>query len=389
VQSLTRFTDYAATLVLRALRGRRAQREWRFRYELLTRDNIRIRDLDNVVGGSVAHDFLAETKRTAKFVIADDGTINFLNQRIRPWAGIRMQDGGYMEWPLGVFLLTTPTRKVDISGVVTRDVEAYDQTVVLQDDTLADRYFVNANYPYTDAINELLSQTPGITQTAITPSTAATPSALEWEPGTSKYQVIADMLSAINYGSLWFDGTGVARATPYVSPRFRAAEFEYRTDDVSVILPGADQSLDLFSLPNRWVLIVSNSDQPPLRAEVRNTDPASPTSIPNRGRIITRVITDSNAPTQAMLTAIAERYKEENGQVYETISFRTGLMPFHENGDVYDLEYSGFVGYGRFMETSWEMDLAQGAEMKHEARRAVSILGGFGTGPFGTMPFGG
>jgi hypothetical protein len=90
-----------------------------------------------------------------------------------------------------------------------------------------------------------------------------------------------------------------------------------------------------------------------------------------------------------MLNAIADRYKEENGQVYETISFSTGLMPFHENGDVYDLEYSGFVGYGRFMETSWEMDLAQGTEMKHEARRAVSILGGFGTGPFGTMPFGG
>ncbi|MBK8246309.1 MAG: hypothetical protein IPK85_02700 [Gemmatimonadetes bacterium] len=284
---------------------------------------------------------------------------------------------------------TTPTRQVDISGVVTRDVEAYDQTIVLQDDTLADRYFVNNNYPYTDAINEILAETPGIPQSSISPSTATTPAALEWEPGTSKYQVISDMLSAINYGSLWFDGEGVARATPYVSPRLRAAEFEYRTDDVSVILPDAAQSLDLYSLPNRWVLIVSNSDQPALRAEIRNTDPASPTSIPNRGRIITRVITDSNAPSQAMLNAIAERYRDESGQVYETIDFKTGLMPFHENGDMYDFEYAGFVGFGRFMETKWSFDLQQGAEMSHEARRAISILGGFGTGPFGTMPFGG
>ncbi|MBK8246308.1 MAG: hypothetical protein IPK85_02695 [Gemmatimonadetes bacterium] len=100
MQSLSRFTEYAPSVVLRALRGSKSLREWRFRYELLTRDNIRIRDLDNVVGGSVAHEFLAETKRTAKFVIQDDGTINFLNQRVRPWAGVKMPDGGYMEWPL-------------------------------------------------------------------------------------------------------------------------------------------------------------------------------------------------------------------------------------------------------------------------------------------------
>lgn len=389
MQSLTGTTEYDPDDVLRALRGTRARRQWRFRYELLTKDNIRIRDLANVVGGSVAHDFHAEIKRTGRFVVVDNGLINFLTQRIRPWAGIEMPDGGYMEWPLGVFLLTTPTRKVDISGVVTRDVEAYDQTVVLQDDTVPDRYFVGANYPYTDAITEILSQTPGIKQYSITPSGALTPSAIEWEPGTSKYRIIADMLAAINYTSLWFDGTGVARATPYVSPTSRAAAFEYRTDDVSVILPGADQTLDLYAVPNRWVLIVSNSDQPPLRAEITNTDPTSPTSVPNRGRIITQVITDSAAPNQAMLNAAAERYRDENGQIYETISFKTGMMPFHENADVFDFEYEGFVGYGRFMETKWEMDLSQGAEMTHEARRAISILGGYGTGPYGTMPYGG
>ena len=280
-------------------------------------------------------------------------------------------------------------RKVDISGVVTRDVEAYDQTIVLQDDTVPDRYFVNANYPYTDAVTEILSQTQGLGSFSVSPSTTITPAALEWEPGTSTYQIISDLLSAINYGSLWFDGEGIARATPYVSPVSRAAEFEYRTDDVSVILPEADQTLDLYSIPNRWVLTVSNSDHMPLRAEITNTDPASPTSVPNRGRVITQVITDSNAPNQAVLNAIAERYRDENGQVYETIEFRTGLMPFHENADVYDFEYAQFVGYGRFMETKWSMDLNQGAEMSHEARRSVSILGGYGTGPYGTMPYGG
>lgn len=375
--------------VMQALRGTRSRRVWRFRYELLTKDNIRIRDLDNVLGGSVSHDYLAEIKRTAKFTIADDGAINFLQHRIRPWAGIELPDGTYQEWALGVFLLTTPARKVDISGVITRDVDAFDQTVVLQDDTVADRYFVNANYPYTDAIKELLDGTQGIPSSAINSSSALTPSALEWDPGTTKYRIIADMLAAINFESLWFDGEGSARAAPYINPKSRPAEFEYRTDDVSVILPEAEQSYDLYAVPNRWVLIVSNSDQPALRAEVSNTDFNSPTSIPNRGRVITRVITDVDAPNQAMLNAIADRYRDEQGQEYETIEFQTGLMPMHGNANVYDFEYSGFVGFGRFLETAWEMDMTQGAEMKHKARRSISILGGYGTGPYGTMPYGG
>jgi hypothetical protein len=388
MQDLTRFTNYVEGDVLSALRGSHARRTWRFRYELLTSTNGHIRDLDNVFAGSVSNDFFAEVKRTAKFTVVDDGTINFINQRIRPWVGILMPDGGYMEWPLGVFLLTSPERKVDIAGVVTRDVEAYDQTIVLQDDTVPDRYFVNANYPYTDAIQEIMGATRGLASFVITPSTTQTPSQLEWEPGTSKYRIISDMAAAINYGSLYFDGDGVGRLAPYVEPSARLSSFTYRTNDVSVILPDAEQSLDFYSVPNRWVLIVSNTDQPALRAETSNTDPASPTSIPNRGRVITRVISNVDAPNQGMLNAIAERYRVDD-QVYEDIKFRTGLMPFHDNGDVYDFEYAGFVGYGRFMETKWSLDLDQGAEMQHEARRAISILGGYGTGPYGTMPYGG
>lgn len=389
MQALALATEYDPEDVLRVLRGLRGRRVWKFRYELLNTRNEVIRELDNVVSAKVEHDFFAEIKRTANFTVKDDGTINFLTQRIRPWAGIQMPDGGFAEWPLGVFLLTTPTRKVDISGVVTRDVEAYDQTVVLRDDTVPNRYFVNANYPYVDAIREVLQNTPGVPDFSIDESTALTPAALEWEPGTPRYRIVADMLDAINFNSLWFDGTGIARAAQYITPSLRSAQFEYRTDDVSVILPDAEQTLDLYEIPNRWVLIVSNSDQPPLRAEITNNDVTSPTSTVNRGRIITRVLTDVDAPNQAMLNAIAERMRDEFGQVYETIAFKTGLMPFHENADVFDFEYDGFVGYGRFMETKWSMDLIQGAEMVHEARRAVSILGGYGTGPYGTMQYGG
>lgn len=381
--------SYTRPEVLRALRGLSGHRNWKFRYELLSSKNEHIRDLKHVVAGSVKHDANANIKRTAKFTVQERGSINYLSQRIRPWAGIEMPDGYFMEWPLGVFLLTTPTQAVDISGTVTRDIDAYDQTMVLIDDVVPGRYYVGANVEYTAAINELLQGTLGINSYSIVSSNTRTPAAIEWEPGTSKAQIIGDLLAAINYNSLWFDGEGTARAEPYVSPTLADADFIYQTDDLSTILPDAEVDVDYFQVPNRWVLIVSNPDQPPLRAEIINNSPYSPTSTVNRGRTITRVVTNEHAPNQAVLNDIAQRYRDEDAQLFETITFKTGLMPFHENLDVYDFAYFDLSVAGRFMEMAWSFNLEQGAEMEHKARRTVSVLSGFGVGPFGLMPFGG
>lgn len=364
---------YNAADVLYALRGIRGRREWRFRYELLTASNSLIRQLDNVAAGSVEHDFLAEIKRTAKFTIEERGDINFISERVKPYAGIRMPDGGYAEWPLGVFLMTTPTKKADISGTLTREIDAYDQTVVLQDDTVTNRYYVGAAQNVVNAVIELLSNTPGIVSWNIPPSSATTSAAREWEPGTTKYAIISDLLGSINYNSLWFDGNGVARSSSYVTPADRPTEFTYATDDVSVILPDADQTIDFYKVPNHWVLIVSNPDLPPMRAEIVNDNPASPTSTVSRGRTITRVVTEDDVPTQALLNVKAERYRDEDGNVFENVVFKTGLMPFHENSDIYMVDHGQLVVNAKYNETKWGFDLAQGAEMTHDVRRTVTV----------------
>jgi hypothetical protein len=389
MKDLVGATDWTRDEVLRSLQGVDGEREWRFRYELLTATGIKIRDLDNVLGGSIANDFTAEIKRTAKFLILDDGSINYLSQRIRPWAGIMMPDGKFQEWPMGVFLLTSPKRSVDISGTVVRDVEAYDQTMVLMDDVVPGRYYVGPNVEYTAAVSELLANTMGVQGYSIVSSNTRTIAALEWEPGTPKAQIINDLLTAINYEGLWFDSNGTARAAPYVSPADRSAEFTYQTDDVSTILPDAEVDVDYYKVPNRWVLIVSSPDQPPLRAEIINNNPFSPTSTINRGRTVTRVITDATAPNQAVLNDIAERYRDEDGQLFETVAFKSGLMPIHENGDVIDFAYFDLNVAGRFLELAWSVELIQGAQMEHTLRRTISVLSGFGVGPFGLMPFGG
>ena len=116
---------------------------------------------------------------------------------------------GYVEWPQGVFVVSSPSRVMEGGNTIVRQVEAYDQLVVLHEDSFSTRYSVAKNTRYTDAISSVLNTTSTSINRKITKSTATTPVVLEWEPGTSKLQVINDLLAAINYESAYFDEDGV------------------------------------------------------------------------------------------------------------------------------------------------------------------------------------
>ncbi|WP_433242493.1 hypothetical protein [Actinomadura nitritigenes] len=275
----------------------------------------------------------------------------------------------YVEWPQGVFLLATPTRASDAANVVTRSVDGYDQLQVYSDDMVADRYTAAQGAAYTTVVSTLL----GSVEKRITPSSRTLPAAKEWEPGTSKLAIINELLSALNYESLSFDENGVAIVKPYVSPQDRPIEYTYADDAVSVMRPEVEQQLDLFSIPNRWVLVVSDPDRAALTAIYTNNDPASPTSTVRRQRVITDFRQEQDAADQATLDALAARYAFEASQVYENITFSTAIMPFHSGNDVYRLVYGPLAVNAIYAEYSWEMPMQAGAEMKHQARRVVTI----------------
>lgn len=133
---------YTADQVRAALHG--AARHMSYRYELLDDANRHKAWLPNVLEARVSYNALAEIKRTARFVLREDPAagIDWLRDRIRPWARLRMPDGGYAEFPLGVFLLSSPVRRETDTGAVVREVEAYDQLVVLRDHRVTSRYVV-------------------------------------------------------------------------------------------------------------------------------------------------------------------------------------------------------------------------------------------------------
>jgi hypothetical protein len=364
--------SHTAADILDALVGRYGSRRFTFRYELLDSTNALIRELDNVESGSVSQNWLADIKRTASFTLRDTGIIDFLSNRIKPYVRLHLAPYGeddWVEWPQGVFLLSTPSRQADEAGVVTRDVDGYDQLEIFAEELVSTRYTVSTGTKYTDAIVALLGSVTKVVQT----SALTLQSDREWEPGTSKLKIINELLNAINYNSLSFDEDGNAIVSSYTAPSDRPAEYTYADDEDSVLFPEMEQTLDLFGVANNWVLVVSDPDRDPIVGTYTNNDPGSPTSTVRRGRTITDFRTEQDAPDQTTLDALAARLAFEASQIYETVEFETGLMPIHSGNDVYQITFSRLAIDAKYSEHTWELPLKAGASMKHTARRVVNV----------------
>jgi hypothetical protein len=313
------------------------------------------------------------TIKTEQDVFVPEATeINYLQDRIQPVMEVQMNDGNWVAFSLGIFLLSTPIRSDETNGVY-RDIEAYDGLSILEDDKLMFRVFFAGGRKYTDVIEELLREV-GVKLFNITESSHRIGSSgLEFKVGTSKLEVINTMLEAINYTPLWVDSQGFYTSMPYVSPADRGIDYEYIDDELSVTYNGMEEELDLFSVSNVWVVTQSNPDKPPLLRRKINDDPESITSTVNLGRNIVDFREVQDIADQATLDAYVERIAFESSQIYGKLKFKTALMPFHEYSDILRIRYSGLKIDEKFSETGWTMKLEAGGEMTHEVRRVVKV----------------
>lgn len=370
-------SSHTETEILAALRGHLGSRRWSFRYEHLEPDGSWIRDLTQVTSGEVTQNWLADVKRTAKFSMAETGGIDFLADRIRPVVRLHLPPYGadnWVEWPQGVFLLSTTKRGSTAAGQILRDVEGYDQLQVYADDAVDTRYTVAAGANVITSVTTLLNSVLVPPSIVSTPHSGTLTTAKEWPPGTTKLKMINELLGMVNYESLSFDEDGRALVRPYRSPTERAPEYTYADDQHGLVVPAVDQELDLFNIPNKWVLVVSEPElDTPLTSTYTNTDPASPTSTVRRQRTITDYREEQEAVDQTTLNGKVARLAFEASQVYEAIPFATALMPVHSGNDVYRLVHGPLAINAIYAEHSWKMTMKAGVPMEHVARRVVTV----------------
>jgi hypothetical protein len=328
-------------------------------------------------GNSVSLNALDDIKRKAKFSIVDDGSIDWLSDRIKPYMLVEVPPwvqapGGYAEFALGVFLLSTPEQSESDDGTLIREVEAYDQTVILKNYKVSGKYLIAGGTLFTDALKTILNAA-GITRINIAPSTLVTPADREWDGGTTALEIANDLLKAMNYWSIWFDEEGWATSSPYVLPDQAASEYTYSDDNQSVIARPVKRKLDLFDIPNQWVFYTSEAGSAvPLRSVYTNSSASSQLSTVNRGMTIVDY-RQVEAADQATLDGLVQRAAVDAMQVFETVSWQSWLQPMHAHMDSYTLVYSGMGINGKYRETSWSMDLRANGVMTHDCRKAVSV----------------
>ncbi|WP_144518562.1 hypothetical protein [Bacillus thuringiensis] len=295
--------------------------------------------------------------------------INYLQDRIKPYMEVEMPDGNWLEFPLGVFLLNSPTRSDQVKGVY-RDIEAYDQLVILQEDkTLWNRTFWG--YPHEEVADLLESLGFNRKFISIPPTTKS--SVWNFSMGTPIIDIINKMLDTAGYTPLWVDANGVFRSQPYVLPTDRPVEYTYQDDELSVTYNGMNEELDLFNTANYVIVVQSNVEKAPLWKARANNDPLSPLSTVSTGRRIVDYREVDNLETQEDVDTYAQRILQETTMAYQKIQFNTALMPFHEYQDCIRVRYSELDIDDRYIETSWKMQLKVGGEMEHEARKVVFV----------------
>lgn len=396
-----------------ALHGKSGTRQIKFRYDLI-RDGVSIGHLP-VISASVLYNKENSVRRTARFTMREDERVNWLTDRIKPYMLIRMPDGirqeskpvetwgdlaaytwegasvflwgdfssgaaqgssRYERWaqfPLGVYIPSTPKRHFSVSAEY--EVEAYDLSVILQEDCVTDRAYFPEGTRYLDAVQGLLVSA-GIVQVMVTESAAVLAVDHEYEAGTSKLDIINQLLMEVNYNTFMVNADGIGILSPYEEPTGAKITMEYLQDQLSVICPEADTELDLYSVPNVFVGIVSNPDYSKnntnfeyFRCEYVNDNPASALSTIQRGRRIVSVIQPNDIATQEDLEKYVRRQAFLASQVYETVQFSTALMPVHGENETLSVRHPDINGV--YEETGWEMTLEAGGEMSHTARRLM------------------
>ena len=346
----------------------------KFRYDLLDRNDKKIGKLDSVLNGEITMNSLAiNIKRTGKFKIKESEfkDIDWLNDKVQPFCMFKMPDGGWIEYPMGIFLLSSPTKK-EKNSVVYRDIEAYDGLKILLDDKFDKRYTIQEKSSYLKVITDILLGA-GVTKINITETDLMLRTTKEFEIGTEKLRVINELLQEINYTSLWVDENGHYTAKPYILPNEREVEYTYADDELSVMYPGIEEELDLFDIPNKFVIVASNPENLPLVSRYENLNPRSVTSIPSRQRVIVDYREVDDIANQKALDEYTKRIAYEASQIFGYVNFNTAIVPFHSYSDLLEIKNSTLGIESSYVETSWRMRLQAGAQMEHTARRVIQI----------------
>lgn len=289
--------------------------------------------LDSVVSCNIERDSTAETLGSA--TISTTESIDECYIRVYL---ITIQNGVKEKYPLGTFLVQTPSFSFD-GKVKSASMDAYTPLLELKENPTPIGYFTPKNSNIMDMAYQIIRDRA---RAPVVKTTCSTNLHTDFVANTDDTWLtyLTDLIANAKY-LFDLDEMGRILFCPEQDTASLQPVWTYDDNNSSILYPDITFTKDLYGIPNVVEVVYSNGKDYYF-ARVVNDDSNSPTSTISRGREILYRDTDpalSGNPTESAITEYAEKLLSTLSSVECSISYSHGYCPVRV-GDCVRFNYS-------------------------------------------------
>lgn len=292
-----------------------------------------VRRIDNVKSGSITRDLGVETLGSATFDIEEPLGECYIRVYL-----ITIQNGAKDKYPLGTYLIQTPSSKFDGKNKIV-SVDAYTPLLELKENpppigysVLKDTNIMETAYKITKEQVRAPVVAAACTETLFSDFVANTDDT--W------MTFLNDLMANAKY-TFSLDELGRILFSPKQDMASLQPVWTFDDSNSSILYPEISMDYDLYGIPN-VVEVIYSSDDRCYYSRVVNDDSNSPTSTVSRGREIIHRVTEPilyGNPTDEQVNEYAVRLLRSLSSIEYTVNYSHGYCPV-KIGDCVRLNYS-------------------------------------------------
>ena len=277
--------------------------------------------LTNVKSATISRDSTAETLGSANFDIDDDIGECYIRAYLKV-----VQNGITERIPLGTFLLQTQSSTFN-GKRETRSINAYTPLIELKENPPELGYTIFKGENIMDNAKILIREHA---RAPVVPVSSGITLYGDFVANSDDtwLSFLSDLIGNAKYG-FGLDELGQIIFSPKQDSQALQPVWTFTSDNSSILHPGMQMERDLYGIPNVLQVIYTKNNEH-YETTVKNTDSNSPVSIQNRGREITKRITDPDiggTPTKEMIYDYAKAQLKALSTLTYTISYTHGYCP--------------------------------------------------------------
>lgn len=292
-----------------------------------------VRRINNVKSGSITRDLGVETLGSATFDIEEPLGECYIRVYL-----ITIQNGAKDKYPLGTYLIQTPSSKFDGKNKIV-SVDAYTPLLELKENpppigysVLKDTNIMETAYKITKEQVRAPVVAAACTETLFSDFVANTDDT--W------MTFLNDLMANAKY-TFTLDELGRILFSPKQDMASLQPVWTFDDSNSSILYPEINMDYDLYGIPN-VVEVIYSSDDRCYYSRVVNDDSNSPTSTVSRGREIIHRVTEPilyGNPTDEQVNEYAVRLLRSLSSIEYTVNYSHGYCPV-KIGDCVRLNYS-------------------------------------------------